>query len=463
MFGPGQEEFALSGGSRVVLHESGFLHPVGAAQRFTPYSELIHVTLDARVLRIGAARGGWRIPRAAFALPGGARTLAGALRARMAGLPDGPARVQRQQALDRRLAESGRVWLGIGLAGVCTALYLLGRFVPVLSMEGEYWGELGFAAEPWRLVTAQLLHASLPHLALNALGLLALGGLLERQLGLSRAALALAASGLGAMLGCALAAYDRVVGASGLVAGAAGALLALELFRPQLLPAPWRLPRRLLAGAIVADALLLLYVPNVAHAAHVGGFLAGGAAALALAPRGASAPFSGPALRFASASALALVLVALGALARSVADPDLAATRRAERLLADERTNALALNNYAWTIAVSERPSEQQLRVALSLARRAVRDTRRNDPNLLDTLAEVYFQIGRAGDAVATIDEAIELAPDEPYFREQRRRFEGERAADDRPDPPDEPPSIVPEPRPDPEEPEFDDGPGVSV
>ena len=34
------------------------------------------------------------------------------------------------------------------------------------------------------------------------------------------------------------------------------------------------------------------------------------------------------------------------------------------------------------------------------------------------------------------IDEAIRLAPHERYFLEQRRRFTGERAADDRPDPP---------------------------
>ena len=461
MNGSGSEEFALTGGRALVLHESGLLHPAGAAQRFTPWAEMIHVTLDARALRIGALRGCWRIPRAAFVAPGAAGAAWRVLRERVAALPDGAAREERQQALDRRLQERSRPRLGVALALAATVLYVLGRLFPTLPMEGEYWGELGMLEEPWRLVTAQLLHASVPHLALNSLGLVALGGLLERQLGLARAALALAGAGAGAMLGCAIAGYDRVVGASGVVAGAAGALLALELVRPDLLPTLWRLPRRLLAGAILGDALLLAFVPHVAHAAHLGGFLAGGAVALAVAPGRASALAAGPLLRFASLATLAVVLGALVTLAQGVADPDRAAARRAERLLADDDANALTLNNYAWTIAVSKRPSEQQLKVALALARRAVRETRRSDPNLLDTLAEVYFQSGRADDALATIDEAIELAPDEPYFLEQRKRFNGERAADDRPEPP-EAESLPDQPLP--ELPELDpDAPGVSV
>ena len=62
--------------------------------------------------------------------------------------------------------------------------------------------------------------------------------------------------------------------------------------------------------------------------------------------------------------------------------------------------------------------------------------TGRNDPNVLDTLAEALFAAGSAAEAVETIDEAIALAPDERYFREQRRRFTGERSPEDRPEPP---------------------------
>jgi rhomboid protease GluP len=462
MLEAGDGEFALAGGRRLVLHESGLLHPAGGGQRFTPWVEMIHVTLDSRALHVGAVRGCWRIPRAAFA-PGDAAAALSALRAPIAALPDGALREERQRALDRRLAERSAPWLGSALALLATLLFALGPFFPVLAAEGVYWGEIGPFREPWRLVTAQLLHANVAHLALNALGLVAIGGLLERQLGLARSALVLAGAGAGAMLGCALASYDSVVGASGLVAGAAGALLALELLRPDLLPAHSRLPRRLLIGAIVADAVVLLFVPHVAHGAHLGGFLAGGGVALGLAPGSPAALAAGPALRAASLVPLVLLLASLGVLAESVANPGLVAVRRGERLLADERANALLLNNYAWTLAVSKRPSEQQLRVALALARRAVRETRRADPNLLDTLAEVYFQSGRADDAVATIDEAIELAPAEPYFHEQKRRFLGERAADDRPDPPEVLPEELPPWRlPEPAEPDAEP-PGLRV
>ena len=91
---------------------------------------------------------------------------------------------------------------------------------------------------------------------------------------------------------------------------------------------------------------------------------------------------------------------------------------------------------------------------------RAVDATQRQDPNLLDTLAEVYFQLERGPDAVATIDEAIALAPGAPYFEQQRLRFLGERAADDRPEPPAELPPLEPGPE---EQPFDSDGPGVSV
>jgi hypothetical protein len=94
------------------------------------------------------------------------------------------------------------------------------------------------------------------------------------------------------------------------------------------------------------------------------------------------------------------------------------------------------------------------------LAQRAVEATQRRDATILDTLAEVQFQLGHPESAIAIIDEAIKREPDEVYYREQRRRFLGERARDDRPDPPlpDSPWS----PSPEPEEPAEGD-PGITV
>jgi len=45
----------------------------------------------------------------------------------------------------------------------------------------------------------------------------------------------------------------------------------------------------------------------------------------------------------------------------------------------------------------------------------------------------VHFQLGHREAAVAAIEEAILRAPDEDYYREQRRRFLGERDPKDRP------------------------------
>ncbi len=58
---------------------------------------------------------------------------------------------------------------------------------------------------------------------------------------------------------------------------------------------------------------------------------------------------------------------------------------------------------------------------------------------MLDTLAEIEFQLGHPERAVEIIQEAIAQAEDEryaAYYREQLRRFRGERAAEDRPDAP---------------------------
>ena len=76
--------------------------------------------------------------------------------------------------------------------------------------------------------------------------------------------------------------------------------------------------------------------------------------------------------------------------------------------------------------------------MALQLAERAVAQSGRLDATILDTLAEVQFQLGHPERALVTIDEAIARAPDEDedYYREQRRRFLGERGRDDRPPPP---------------------------
>jgi hypothetical protein len=93
-------------------------------------------------------------------------------------------------------------------------------------------------------------------------------------------------------------------------------------------------------------------------------------------------------------------------------------------------------NAAAWFIATDSGASPLGLELAVALADRAVVSTGAMNPGILDTLAEALFQSGNRLGALLTIDEAIRLMPNEVYFIEQRRRFTGERPADDRPPPP---------------------------
>jgi len=113
--------------------------------------------------------------------------------------------------------------------------------------------------------------------------------------------------------------------------------------------------------------------------------------------------------------------------------------RHALRLLQSAGGSAVDDNDVAWVMVTQSDPSDVGVQVAAALAERAVDETDRRDPNLLDTLAEVLFVAGDVAGAVMVIDEAIELSGGQRYFVEQRRRFVGERDPEDRPVPPSEP------------------------
>jgi membrane associated rhomboid family serine protease len=234
--------FALRGGGAVTLHATGFRHPrllrMGS-ERFTPYGDLIHVFPGRAGLRIATRRTCLLVSRRAFAEPGEMVLLATLLRERVAALPGGAARVARMARLDLRVAAARRPWVTLAVALACATAFLLQWVLfPRFEYAGAFSGELVRAGELWRLVTANFLHAGLSHLALNAVGLVVLGGLLESIAGARAVAFVLMTSGLGAMGGSLLADYLLALGASGLVTGIVGALVWLELLRPEAIPAP---------------------------------------------------------------------------------------------------------------------------------------------------------------------------------------------------------------------------------
>jgi len=148
---------------------------------------------------------------------------------------------------------------------------LVNRFVLVPA---EAW------REPWTFITYMFLHGGLGHLFFNMLALFFFGSRLENQIG-GRAFLGLYfCSGItGALLSLILAPYAPIIGASGAVFGV---MLGYAWFWPRDQIMIWGIipiEARYLIVLTTALALWGGFVPgaagNIAHFAHLGGFLGG--------------------------------------------------------------------------------------------------------------------------------------------------------------------------------------------
>jgi len=434
--------FPLRGGRAVEVLRDGMRAPGAASlggSGLIPWSEITHLAPGRRHLRIGTTRGVRLLPRAEFVHPADAHELVREIVSRIAASPEGRLQLARMAAIEERWRHPAAVRATPALAVICVLVFGLQlAFHPLLEEVAAFGATLA-RVEPWRYVTGNLLHATWPilHLPLNLLAIFAFGLLVERALGAAATGFVMIVSGVAAMAGAALAGLEGVVGASGIAMGLVGAMLWLEYRHADALPAAWRVPRRIFVGLLVAENLLFLFVPWVATSGHLGG-LAGGALAAAL----VSAPLLrrpvAPRWLVAANALLGVAVVAsVSAAAFELAGGETGILpRRGERLLGLDHAPVELLNDTAWMIALSPSPTPPALDVALRLAERAAGESGRSNANILDTLAEVLFRLGKPAEAVETIDEAIRLEPGESYFREQRRRFTGERDYDDRPAPP---------------------------
>jgi hypothetical protein len=202
------------------------------------------------------------------------------------------------------------------------------------------------------------------------------------------------------------------------------------------LPAWWRIPRHALLTVLVVSAALGFFVPMIAGAAHLGGLVAGGLAMMLVGGRGVGARPNPVWLRAAATATLAVTAAAVVTAGAELYGPGDYTARQIARLAHLENISPGLLNDFAWSIAIDPEAKREHLEAALLLAERAVAETERGEAAMLDTLAELQFQLGQPELALQTIDEAIAREPDETYYREQRRRFTGERDPDDRPDAP---------------------------
>jgi membrane associated rhomboid family serine protease len=465
------QAFPLRGSREsIVLRADGMDHPVHARSRrrvFTAYADITHLTTSTHAVWIGTKSSVYILGRGMFAQTGGPENLLRALSRRIAEQPGGAAQLARMAEIERAGHRAGPLRATWAMAGICVAVFFAQLLIgPTVEAVGNFTPYFFRDGDLWRIVTANLVHAApeFPiHLGLNMLALIVLGTLVERPLGATRTVTVMGVSGATAMLASGVVDGVPVVGASGVVFGLVGSALWLEFTWAERLPAWWRYPRRSLLILLALNGVLGFVIPIISGSAHLGGFL-GGLAVTALMtrdPRGFDA-----APRWVPVSSALVVLLTVAAVWSAgweLSRPGDFAARHAARLASLPDISAVELNDTAWMIAISPEPSREMVEAALILAERAVAETNRLDPNVLDTLAEVQFVLGWREEAIRTIDEAIAQAPAEPYFREQRRRFTGERDADDRPAAP-LPPWI---PRPDPEaEPEglpvFEE-PGLTV
>ncbi len=452
------ERIRLVGGGAILLEPGGFRLIAPRGLKRSPlhaYDSIGHVYVTDRMFLIGTTRGLHSVRSRDFVdAENGPEKARQALLERVVAAPGGAQQMREIEGVDQlgeRDGPSWMIWATVALCLLGTAFQLkdaaledVGAFLPELFGRGEYW----------RAITAHFLHALTPtpgflgvllpvlpiHLAVNVAGMLVLGHLVERPMGSWRTAIVIAFSAIGTIIGILIAGHLNVVGSSGLVAGLAGAMLAMELHYARWMPSFWRLPRRLFITVIVMQFFVIdqIFSGYLAGGAHLGGFVGGYVSTWFLGRPSLEAIHPTPAQKLGSYSAAMLIVVGfVGAI--PLARQDMGALERhGLRLMNTE--SAIYLIEYenaaAWLIATEGGASDQGLQVAVALANRAVANTRRLDPGVLDTLAEALFQTGDRLGAVFTIEEAIRLQPQEPYFFEQWRRFTGERDPNDRPPPP---------------------------
>ncbi len=159
-----------------------------------------------------------------------------------------------------------------GFIAICVAVFGLGLARPEWTQALALSGERVQAGEWWRLVTGAFVHAGLLHLGFNMSAVWTLGRTLEHVVRPGRFLLISAVGTLGASaLVLTFNFHSVTVGLSGTILAWVGALL--PILNPQ--------GRRQLAGWLVQVAVISL-LPGVSWAGHLGGFLFGVPAGLAL-------------------------------------------------------------------------------------------------------------------------------------------------------------------------------------
>jgi membrane associated rhomboid family serine protease len=176
------------------------------------------------------------------------------------------------------LARQPRVWAYLGPlpttnVDVGLIVHHLGSMTGFDLLHGEWW----------RLLTSCFVHFGLLHIAMNMYGLHVVGRAAESMWGHGWFVVIYLLSGLGgSCLGVAYQPAGNIGGASGALCGIVAAIAVWVLlngrYLPRSLASRWR-------SGLLTTFILMVFIslfPNVSGAGHLGGALAGGAAALLL-------------------------------------------------------------------------------------------------------------------------------------------------------------------------------------
>ena len=258
------------------------------------------------------------------------------------------------------------IWLATEVAGGSTDTDVLLRFG---AMYGPYIAD----GDYWRLFTAMFLHVGLTHLAFNGFGLFIFGQQVEKFYGPYRFGVIYILAGLAGSV-ASFALNDTAVGAgaSGAIFGILGALVAFFVIHRDKLG---EFGRQSLTGFLILAAINLFIgfsIPNVDNFAHMGGFAAGFAMTLPLAPKYrpvydnwgqlGGLQDTNSILKQWWVIPVALIVLALATMlgAGSIGENIFTHVRQAERYL-DDGEHELALDEIAKAIQMEPRLAESYL------------------------------------------------------------------------------------------------------
>lgn len=179
-------------------------------------------------------------------------------------------------ALTRGSAPSVIVTPVIVLVAIATFIYEAIRFdvsptAAQLDTMGAIHAGAISSAEWWRVITGSLLHANIQHLVVNVVAAIGLIGAVELRIGPARTLRLVLVGMIGSALGCLLyTPVTAVVGSSGVIFAAAGAMLTLPRGQRGI-------EMRITGLAFVALGVVqaIFFREGIAIACHAGGLVAG--------------------------------------------------------------------------------------------------------------------------------------------------------------------------------------------